>query len=979
MAKTTKSALPKVISKANKDISTIIEKDIARESELLKDLVDQVLAANMEVKKKNNQRINDTRRRLQELDIEIDELNQSIDLVDRETVLEQLNQMIDAENTIFAARQEIRFYENDHTADKLETIDDIYNNLAQSIVSTSDIEDNYKRILHDNNDLLYDKQKIVTDEILALMDSLYQEKRTFTKDQIAKSNEIKDRVRAIEERFTDAIESHLEAYRQIQSDSSSMFTPVDDDVFIGEKITTDHAATLETIAAKHDQLDEQYQTKRQQIIDQYIAYENGVRAKLEAANKQALEAERQAQKDKDDQLKNIRLLIIDAEKKQDYAKVQSLMKQFDKIEKQNVAKVGAKTDKQLAIETKKIKDKAIQQLLNHELKYVQDKNKQDLAEQLETIKFEEAKILYKIKADHQGLQGDVTINKRLIKEMERFLDDAQTIVTELFDLKLELRLAELEIMRQNELRDHELIATFKTLLQDLKAIEQKRLLLLQESGSNHELIRIEQTYQIDKTILDLRLAKELADIDKLILKTRNESLIKTEKMQEDANSEIIYQESLIKIAQKERELQLKKVRSLYENERSLAEEQFERINLGIQVNDTFVKTTLQNQILFAEQQIQCATSEFDIRVENINLTREQELAYANKKIDYYRQKYEYEKSKLEKERSDKLEDLNFKLLLFTDKRENQSIQDQIDRLNKRYDDMIAAIDKDEQADPQIKRYESVIQAAEQRADQAIEEASLLKDQTVQAFEQLYDQTKAKYNQIEQTSHAQDTAGILPLLNSGAVTSADDRLQRAIKEAEELYEERVKEPLEIINKTKQQLLEMTSDEATEAFIATQKDHKKQAIEDHARELEAIHNQREQSLTETTKAIEAQKAAMKAKLEQEKDALFHAPLYRDEAAINNDYATLQQREQDHFQALLAKRQAFIATERARHVQVLNDTAKLIKATNKPYKKFIRKASRGLNAEKKELVRRNKRQLKKALGEAKDNFTAEFHPSN
>ena len=73
MAKSFKSSLPKVISKANRDISTIIENDIAKESALLKDLVDQVLKANLEVKKKNNLRITETKRKLAELDEQIEE------------------------------------------------------------------------------------------------------------------------------------------------------------------------------------------------------------------------------------------------------------------------------------------------------------------------------------------------------------------------------------------------------------------------------------------------------------------------------------------------------------------------------------------------------------------------------------------------------------------------------------------------------------------------------------------------------------------------------------------------------------------------------------------------------------------------------------------------------------------------------------------------------------------------------------------
>jgi len=121
MAKSFNSSLPKVISKANRDISTIIESDIASESRILKNLVDQVLKANLEVKKKNNARITETKRRITELDSEIANLNITIDDVDRDTVIRQLNEMIHTENNIFNAKQEIRFFDNEKAQEKIDS------------------------------------------------------------------------------------------------------------------------------------------------------------------------------------------------------------------------------------------------------------------------------------------------------------------------------------------------------------------------------------------------------------------------------------------------------------------------------------------------------------------------------------------------------------------------------------------------------------------------------------------------------------------------------------------------------------------------------------------------------------------------------------------------------------------------------------------------------------------------------------------
>ena len=51
MAKKDSTNVPSVLSKANRDISTILEQDMRKESELLKDLVDKVLQSNLEVNK----------------------------------------------------------------------------------------------------------------------------------------------------------------------------------------------------------------------------------------------------------------------------------------------------------------------------------------------------------------------------------------------------------------------------------------------------------------------------------------------------------------------------------------------------------------------------------------------------------------------------------------------------------------------------------------------------------------------------------------------------------------------------------------------------------------------------------------------------------------------------------------------------------------------------------------------------------------
>lgn len=971
MAKLFKSSLPKVISRANRDISTIIENDIAKESVLLKNLVDQVLAANLEVKKKNNQRITETKRKVQELDSEIDELTKSIELVDRETVIEQLNEMIDAENKIFSARQEIRFFENENTPQKLKSLTNIYEQLVSSMDNTKTSEETYSTTLHNANDLLFDKQIEMTTQVITLMDELYTNKFTKADASIEQMSELKQQIFAIETQFNQYIRENIESFNFIQDKSASTFSKEDNTLELSDKITREHNKTLENINQKIKSITEKFLIKKTDIINNYKVYENSLREKLEAKNIDKIALEKTLVIKRDQELKNIRLLIIDSEKKKNNSKMQSLIRKFGKLEKSKISKVSDQTDRKLIVQTKKIKEKAMSQLETLEFKKVTDLNKQQLNFKLEEIKFEESKILYKIKHDHTALQSDSTLNKEKVQNITSFLSEKEHVTKELNTFKTKLRIAELELIKQNEIIDNTLFEQFRELLKNLKQIEHKRILILQEKISNHETIRLDQQYQINKTVLDLQLDKELKDIDKLILKKRNESLIRVEKIKEDTNSEVIYQESLIKIAQKEHELQLIKVKSLYENERSLAEEQIQRINLGVQVNDAFVKTTLENQLLFATQQIRCAVSEYEIRVESVALTKDQELAYANKKIDYYKQKYDYEKSKIKKDLDEKLEDLNYKLLLFTDKKDNEQIQENIDQLTTHFKTIFDEIENRENLDVEMKRYDKVIGAAEVRAEQAINEALALKEQTTTAFEALYHQTKEKYDLIEKSNHSQDTVGIMPLLNSTAISSADDRFQQAIKEADELYSERILTPKRIINETQSTLLELTRDEETELFCNEQKVVKKEKIAEHQIDLDKLCVSTKVAKEKANEAEILLKQNIEQRLENERQTLFDAKLYRNEKQITADYNILFKKEKAYGNEILQETLNFKTQRLQEHKKIFKDTNLWIKQAIKPYRKYIRYASRGSNAEKKELTRKNIRILKKALNEAKANI--------
>ena len=132
------------------------------------------------------------------------------------------------------------------------------------------------------------------------------------------------------------------------------------------------------------------------------------------------------------------MLIINAEKKNDLASIQKLMKQFEKVEKSKSQKVTKQVSKEVGTITRKTRIKTVNQLQALEVKYVSDLNKNEHSLILENIKYEEAKILYKIKSDFSALQGDIEINKKRMINLKDFLDTKLSVTKNIFGLKLEL-------------------------------------------------------------------------------------------------------------------------------------------------------------------------------------------------------------------------------------------------------------------------------------------------------------------------------------------------------------------------------------------------------------------------------------------------------------------------------------------------------------------------------------------------------------
>ena len=645
------------------------------------------------------------------------------------------------------------------------------------------------------------------------------------------------------------------------------------------------------------------------------------------------------------------------------------MDKYEKIKNKKISSTIDKTKKLTDKQTKKLRFKTISQIHQEELKYQTELLILNNQLKLENITFDESKVLYKMKDDYEGILSDKDLSKDLLSNIENILKVKLQIDLEVNKLRSAMREAELEVMEDNEIKDLELNKVFKELLLSLKEIEYTRLTrikqaLLQQTKNEHF-----HRYEVKKAELELTLLDKIDEIDKQVTKKEKMTFIKNKKLEEEANTKILFQESLVKVAQKEHELQLLKVQSLYESERSLAEEQVERINLGIKVNDAFIKTTLESQMLFANQQINCANSEFDIRVESINLTLNQELEYANKKIDFLKQNYLYEQNKLTKELNAKLEDLNYKLVLFTDQKDNRNIQQKIFELKNTYQVLIDDISKKMDSDQEIKRYERIKDEANQRALEATNEANQLKETTVDSFTDLLDKTKFKYNTIKETKQTEETKGLLPALNTPAIDNALNRLKKAESEASKLYEEKISEPLTLINKIKQDLQESISTKEFDSFVKKQKELKSKILESHQNQILDLKTSLESEMLKINNETNELEESLQKATSELPQLLFKDQVYRTPEDIKKDYIILIENNKTKFKELSKQLDANYFKKYNNSSILQKDIIQTIKKVHAPYKKYLKYASKGLNKRKKELNKKNKKALLKLTKDLKE----------
>ncbi len=840
-----------------RSLASLVDENLQKESKLLQNLIERVIEANRKVKQTHEERLEKTDEKLQHLNNEIDRLKKEISRVDQETTIKQLNYLLDSKDRIFDALEEMRsHYVNAFTS---KSRSDTIENLRESLFS------------------MLEKHRESLEETDSVQEQFTEAPRVFVEKVLERATKHFNRhhfetagTEKVLKQFDAAARTFNETFEPFRSEledllnSRSHMLLYEEDQTLEARIDATYQERKEALDTRERELREQFEEQLQSIDARIESIEQDNLERLKQKHARKLEAEQELRENLQKDLKELRLQILNAERQGNTKELKDLLETYERKQTSSESMLEEKLAKKARQKSGRKRRRLMKERYRVEKNYLEQLHEIHLEREKESIQFNDSHELFKLKEDHKALEDDLrfnddfiellkdkleafdTFNKQtvsfigafhelLITQHEGFLNEEVKILEALSPLKQSLREAHLELVRQ--LR--------------LKNLKQRRI----DADIRHR-IRLHE--------INTRHHQALYNIDKHITDSHRQSSIDRLAAEEEAQSEIIYQRGLIELADKEYELQLLKIQSLYDNEMNLTKAQTDRLNIGQDVSEAMVSTTIESQIHFAKQQIEFAENEYELRLENIDRALNKELEYAREKLEAHRQPYKTDIHELKRARDEKLEDIAYKQALFTEDKERRRLEEQKQRIKEDYQARIDDVKRKESEDSYVQRYRKQIEAAEARAEKAREDARRLKERTVSTFEDMLESSEQKLEQFQNAESQEDS--LAPYIESEASSTAKKRYEESLEEAREIYEEKVREPKARIKELEKKL---------ETLHGGTDDDTRDAYQKHREELKAEHEQ----------ALEKEKARHQEtldKLEAEENAFLEDARTRAEQA-------------------------------------------------------------------------------------------------
>lgn len=931
------------LSKANKDLALLIDEDLKKESELLQRLIKEVYEANQQVKESHMKRVQETQDKLKILNAEIDHLKQDIDQKDHETTIEQFNYLLKSKDDIFNALNTMRlfsvdYYLNHPLKEHLNTLKDSL--LKEFSTHFSQNTPLNKTIYHPLNDLII----LLIDRLFYSTSNLLDDHFLETSNLHAKKIEpfshqdtmIKDLFKELETIYSTLKDSHTHFFYQSAEDD-----------FLSEKIDEMYEKAVQKINQKMEKIKTTYLEKINTIDKELKDLETDTIKTLKEKYKKRLDDEQKLRETLQDDLKQIRFDIMVAERKQDAKELETLMKRYDDLEKQNLNLYEEKVKQLAEDKIKKQRAILIKQRKKLEIKREDELLKARIALETEKIKFNESSALFKLREDQKALEHDIVLNNQLLDDLKTFYMNLNTYKKHLFDFYDTLMRLSHGLLLSLVKIEQDTLSLVAPVKKEVKKLELKLVEALKQKGFTQAHLRVELDYSFKETRLNLLIEQSIKERLHDETKETLSGKIASIRAQESAKNELIYQHALLEIAEKEKELQLIKIESLYDSEVDLTKSQAERLNIGIGVNESMLKTTVESQIHFAKQQIRFAETEYDARIENIDRTKAQEIEYALGKLNQAKQIYLYDKNELIKERDQKLETLSYRLALFTEAKDRKKLKDQEEAINANYQEKIDAIDLALANDEAIKRYQKQIDAAEKRAEKAKDDALNIKERSIETFKDLLTQSEEKLALFTKKREE----ALIPYIESVAEDKAKLRLDEALEEVNEQYLEKISAPKARIEALENELKSMNAASDTPSNVLRDIEEKKTK---HQEALDALMKEKQhahQAIDDETKQfVDSIREALDKVSMQDNEALQSKTLEKIKHQVEHF-------EKDQTQTLNRLNHE-LTTSLHTHMQSVSkkiDTInKKLDAAIKAYKRYLKSTSQSQTSKQKAIIK-------------------------
>lgn len=946
------------LSKANKDLSLLIDEDLQKESELLQKLIKEVYEANQKVKESHTKRVQETNEKLKHLNREIDTLKKDIDDKDQATTTEQFNHLLKSKDDIYEALNSVRLFDKDYiVTHPLSTHITLLMNDIDALLST------YK----DSQDSINETYlSPITKETLAFATDLFKKTETTMTQFFLDNTTFNTKKTAYlthTESFKTLIKTINHALTDVENSRTHFFFTSEDETYLDDKIDSMYDKAITKINQKLDDLEASFKQDIETINYDLETLETETLETFKQKYKKQLESEQKTKETLEEDLDQLRFDIMKAEKNEDLKQLKTLLKQYEQKEKQNLSLYEEKVKQLAEQKIKKHRQKLLNARKHLELTHEDEKFKLLVQLEKEKIKFKESSTLFKLREDQKALEFDLQVNHALVNELKTFTTKAYQFKKH--HLTFVESIKSLAYAYQTAIYK-DTLDQLNTLTKAKQSVKEAELALaesLRMHAYEQDMFNARLKAAFDKTKENIGMQYQVQTHLKNKLNTEKTDHIETIKAQEDAKNDLIYEHSRIEIAEKEYELQLIKIRSLYDNEVDLTKSQAERLNIGMDVNETMVKTTVESQILFAEQQIKFAEKEYEARLENVERTKRQELEYAEQKLYKAEQPYLYEQKDIEDARDTKLEDLSYRLALFTDEKDRKKLKEQEESITAHYQEKLDALQEKRDHDQNIKRYKSQIDAAIKRADQGVKDAQDLKEKTIQTFEELLDQSKEKRDLFNKRK----SGTLIPYIKKQSTTTAEQRLDEALEEAKAQRDDKIKDPKETIAQLEEKLNSLKEEKQSDTSDID--DRLATLFTEHHNTIQAIDAQKKETIKTILADIEKTKAVF-SKARNEVKSLTVNSHYKD---LKRTLLRQVKKAEAAFDQTLAKTKKAHTTTYKKHLKALDQKTKTLNKTLDPliksYKRYLKNATSSQEAKIKPIIKQldDKRKDYKAAIEA------------